>query len=97
MYIYIYIYIFSGRGFKSCSGHIFIATPKNPAVVNAISVSSVHHAHAIICGIFQLKQTWPLTNAIAEIKSEEITKNQIEVVAQSLLRVQVELLTIPQW
>ena len=40
MYIYIYAYIteFSGRGFKSHSGQLPMATSNNPPVVNTIYI-----------------------------------------------------------
>ena len=38
--IYIYITEFSGRGFRSHSGQVSIATSKNPSVVNTICVNS---------------------------------------------------------
>ena len=46
---------FSGRGFKSYSGHHSIATSQNPSVVNVICISSFRYTHEITCAKFGLK------------------------------------------
>ena len=58
----------SGRGFKPLSGQLSISTSNNPSVVNTICISSFRYTHMIISRKFQLKETWRLTKAIAEIK-----------------------------
>ena len=49
------IHNFSGRGFKSHSGQLSIATSKNRSVVNTICISSIRYTHVITCAIFYLK------------------------------------------
>ena len=63
-------HVVSGCGFKSHSDHISIATSNNPSVVNTICIRSFRYTHAITSRKLLLKQTWPLTKAIAEMKSE---------------------------
>ena len=65
---------FSGRGFKSHSGQLSLATSKNSPVVNTICIRSFHYTHVITSTKFQLKinmvtdkgnsqnETWHLTN-----------------------------------
>ena len=48
--MYIYIYIF-GRGFKSHSGQLSIATSENPSVVNTTCISSFHYKRDYLCEI----------------------------------------------
>ena len=61
---------FSGCGFKSHSSQLSIATLKNPPVVNKICISSFRDTHVIISRTFQLKKTWQLPKAIAEMESD---------------------------
>ena len=64
---------FSGRGFKSHSGQLSIATSENPSVVNTICINSFHN-NVIICEKLFLKQMWRLTKAKTEMKCEYWTK-----------------------
>ena len=47
-----------------------IATSKNLSVVNIIYISSFRSTLVITSRKFRLKQTWQLTKAIAEMKSD---------------------------
>ena len=53
------IHNFSGRGFKSHSGQLSIATSKNRSVVNTICISSFRYTHVITCSRFRLKAKAP--------------------------------------
>ena len=48
IYIYVYIYIY-GRGFKSHSGQLSIATSKNPPAVNTICINSFRYKRDYLC------------------------------------------------
>ena len=58
----------SGRGFKSHSGQLSLATSKNSSVVNTICINLFRYTHVITSAKFRLKQTWRLMKAIAEMK-----------------------------
>ena len=66
----IYIQNCTGRGFKSHSGKLSIATSKNPWVMNTICINSFCYTHVITSTKIQWKQTWWLTKAIAEMKCD---------------------------
>ena len=59
LYIYIYIYI------CYIYTYIYIFTP---SVVNTICIRSFRYTQVITSRKFQLKETWKLTKAIAEMK-----------------------------
>ena len=61
---------FSGRGFKSHSGQLSIATSKNPSVVNTICISSFRYTYAITSRKIRLKQMWRLMKAMTEMKPD---------------------------
>ena len=69
---YISIYILtkvSGRGFKSQSSQLSLATSKNPTVVNTMYISSFCYTHKITTYVrFRFKKPCQLTTAIAEMK-----------------------------
>ena len=46
---------FSGRGFKSHSGQLSIATSNNPSLVNTICIISFRYTHVITSRKFQFK------------------------------------------
>ena len=48
----------------------FDCTSKNSSVVNTMCIDSYRYTHVITSSKFQLKQTWRLTKAIAEMKHD---------------------------
>ena len=69
-YSYFFHEKFSGRGFKSHSGQLSIATSNNPSVVNIICINSFRYTHVITSTTFRLKQRWRLKKAIAKMKCD---------------------------
>ena len=64
---------FSGRGFKSHSGQLSIATSK--IFQWWLPYVSIHSATNVInCAKFRLKQIWRLTKAMAKVKCKHWTK-----------------------
>ena len=53
--MYVYRTKFSGRGFKSHSGQLSIATSNNPSVVNTKCISSFRYTHVISSTKYQSK------------------------------------------
>ena len=63
----------SEHGFKSCSGTLFIATSRNPMVVNTIRINSFCYS-VITTERLPLRKMWRLLEARIEIKREDWTK-----------------------
>ena len=60
---------FSGRGFKSHSGQLSIATSKNPSKANTICISSFRYTHIITYRILRLNKRGDRRRQTAEIHS----------------------------
>ena len=73
---------FRARVFKSYAGEISVATFKNLFVVNTIYINSLRHTLLITYARFSLTYMWWLRKAMAKVKLEHWTKDQIEVLAQ---------------
>ena len=69
---------FGGRGLKSLSGQLSIATSNNPSLVNIICINSFRYTHVIVSIKFRLKQTWWLTKAIDKMISDSEQTMKLE-------------------